>query len=378
MFDKKGVFWFLGLTFSLTWLIDLAIFLCGGYDTPAASNALCLHMLMPAFSAILLGMFFFPTSPIYYKRSAGRGRWFYYFFLLFTVIAFPIILSSLFAPTNMTLIYVAASILPLLAILSLLSLAVLRFIEGRKAMRRVWLAWGSWRYWLTFSLAFAAYYTLQTALNVIFRLGPTHLTPFPTPEGVNPIAYTIIGAIGLLLFGSVISFGTGFGEEYGWRGYLQSELFKLGRVRGVFLLGLIWGAWHWPIVLMGHTYPGHPLIGMLMFLIICICLSIVLGYAVLRSGSVLLAAFLHSLNNVTVMQIGNVGLMPFDNAFSFIGIYGIVPLVIVALLVLRDPIWRGTGSNPAQLASAKSAMAESIKPGTAENSSVQSSPDIAS
>jgi hypothetical protein len=27
MFDKKDVFWFLGLTFGLTWLIDLVIYL---------------------------------------------------------------------------------------------------------------------------------------------------------------------------------------------------------------------------------------------------------------------------------------------------------------------------------------------------------------
>jgi membrane protease YdiL (CAAX protease family) len=181
----------------------------------------------------------------------------------------------------------------------------------------------------------------------------------------------MLGAAGLLLFGSVISFAGGFGEDYGWRGYLQSELFKLGRVRGVLLLGVIWGVWHWPIVLMGHTYPGHPLIGILLYLFNCICLSIVLGYAVLRSGSVLLAAFLHVINNVTVMQITNVRLMPFDNAFSFIGIYGVVPLAIVALLVLRDPIWRGKGSSLATPEPAPADMALSGNPGAVEKAADQ-------
>ena len=58
-----------------------------------------------------------------------------------------------------------------------------------------------------------------------------------------------------------------FGEEYGWRGYLQSELFKLGRVRGVLLLGVIWGAYHWPMILMGWNYPGHPLLGLLLIVL---------------------------------------------------------------------------------------------------------------
>ena len=39
---------------------------------------------------------------------------------------------------------------------------------------------------------------------------------------------------------------------------------------------------------------------------------------------------------------------PFGPAFSFgIGIYGIATLAIVSLLVLRAPVWRGKGSNPA-------------------------------
>jgi hypothetical protein len=136
-----------------------------------------------------------------------------------------------------------------------------------------------------------------------------------------------------------------FGEEYGWRGYLQSELFKMGRVRGVLLLGVIWGAWHWPLILMGYNYPGHPLLGLLLMALYTTGLAIVLGYAVLRSGSVLLSAFLHALNNQVVAFFVAFGFAPHDTAFSFdIGIYGIVTLAIVAVLILRDPIWRGRGS----------------------------------
>ena len=66
-----------------------------------------------------------------------------------------------------------------------------------------------------------------------------------------------------MLLGPVLAI-VAFGEEYGWRGYLQSELFKLGRVRGVLLLGVIWGAWHWPLILMGYNYPGYPLLGVVL------------------------------------------------------------------------------------------------------------------
>ena len=83
----------------------------------------------------------------------------------------------------------------------------------------------------------------------------------------------------------------GFGEEYGWRGYLQNELFQLGRIRGVLLVGVIWGAWHWPLILMGYNYPGYPLLGLLLMALYTTGLAVVLGYAVLRSGSIVLAAF---------------------------------------------------------------------------------------
>jgi len=366
MFDKKGVVWFLGLTFGLTWLIDLAIYLRGGLAAPRAGYAVTLSAMMPAFSAILLGLFFFPRSPIYYKRPAGRGRWFCYFFLLFTLInAFGVLCVWLDPSDEMESIAALITQLPYFA--GLLLIVVLRFVAGREALAHVWLSWGHWRHWLLFGLAFVAFYILQFALNALFNLGPSEWVPIPAPQGFNPILYTILNKGGTALFASVVMIFPILGEEYGWRGYLQSELFKLGRIRGVLLLGGIWGAWHWPVILLGHNYPGYPLLGLVLQVLSDIGLGIVISYAVLKSGSVLLAAFLHAVGNVVTSTIADMGFMPFDRVFSFIiGIYGIATLAAIAFFILRDPIWRGKSGDLAQPAPTPIGMAVSGNPAAVE------------
>ena len=239
-----------------------------------------------------------------------------------------------------------ASIPLVVAILGLLILVGLRLITGGESMAQVWLAWGKARYWLFFGLAIALYYVLQAALNAVLGLGGATLTPPAGPAGINPSSFLILATVQSVLVAPVLAIVITFGEEYGWRGYLQTELFKMGRVRGVLLLGVIWGMWHWPLILMGYNYPGHPLLGIVLMTLYTTGLAVVLGYAVLKSGSVLLSAYLHGLNNQVVAFLVAVGFRPHDAAFSFeIGIYGIITLAIIALLILRDPIWRGRGSS---------------------------------
>jgi membrane protease YdiL (CAAX protease family) len=342
---------FLGLTFGLTWLLDLAIYLRGGLQIPGIVAALQLQMLLPAFSAIVLGLFFFPESPIYRRKPAGRGRWFYYYFLVLTLIYAVGTLVMWFSPTQGTISVLSATPL-ILAFLGLILLIILRATSGREAMARVWLSWGKGRYWLLFGLGFVVYYVLQAALNAFFGLGGGKLAPPAAPLGLSPNAFLLLATLQTVLLAPILAIVIAFGEEYGWRGYLQSELFKLGRVRGVLLLGVIWGAWHWPLILMGYNYPGHPLLGMLLMALYTIGLAVVLGYAVLRTGSVLLSAYLHALNNQVVAFIMAMGFKPFDNAFSFdIGIFGIATLALVAILVLRDPIWRARGGGLADSSS---------------------------
>ena len=376
MFDKKGVFWFLGLTFGLTYLIDLAIYLRGGLTSPGWYLAVALTGMMPAFSAILLGLFFLPNSPIYYKRPAGRGRWFYYFFLLYTVSIAIGVISIWLAPSD-EMIEIVSIVTQLVMLVGLPLLIALRFTAGREAMARVWLSGGSWRYWLLFSLAFVAFYVLQALLNALFGLGPSEMVLSPAPQGFNPVLYTLLNAAGTVLLASVLTMVALFGEEYGWRGYLQSELYKLGRVRGVLLLGLIWGAYHWPAILMGWNYPGYPLPGLVLMVLWCTADGVVLSYAVLKSGSVLLAAFLHAVGNVIMSPIVEMGFMPYDRVFSFfLGIYGIAMMAVIALFILRDPIWREKGGNLPQPEPADIALSGNAS--VADKAVVQSSPGIAS
>ncbi len=337
---------FLGLTFGLTWLLNLAIELRGGLGAPGMGTVLQFQMLLPAFSAIVLGLFFFPESPIYRGRPAGRERWFYYYFLLLTAVYAIGALVGWLSPAALTASPLLAVGPLLLAFVGLFLLIGLRLTAGRAVMARVWLAWGNWRYWLVFGVGFVVYYVVQATLNAAFGLGGATLAPLPAPPGIDPDVFLILGAVQSVLLAPFLAIVIAFGEEYGWRGYLQSELFKLGRVRGVILLGVIWGAWHWPLILMGYNYPGHPLLGVVLMALYTTGLAVVLGYAVLRSGSVLLSAYLHALNNQVAAFIVAIGFRPFDTALSFgIGIYSVVTLAIVAILILRDPIWRGTGSS---------------------------------
>jgi uncharacterized protein len=96
---------------------------------------------------------------------------------------------------------------------------------------------------------------------------------------------------------------------------------------------------------MGANYPGHPLLGVLLMTLYSSANAVVLSYAVLKSGSILLAAYLHGITDQIINFILALGFRPNDPAFSFgIGIYGIVILAFIALLILRDPIWRDRGS----------------------------------
>ena len=85
-----------------------------------------------------------------------------------------------------------------------------------------------------------------------------------------------------------------FGEEFGWRGYLLMRLLPLGRGRAMVLSGAIWGVWHAPVILQGHNYPDHPVLGVPLMIGFCVLLGVIFGWLRLASGSVFAAAAAHA------------------------------------------------------------------------------------
>ena len=59
------------------------------------------------------------------------------------------------------------------------------------------------------------------------------------------------------------------------------------------IIGAIWGLWHMPLILMGHNFPDHPVIGVFVMTIACICLAPIVQFIRLKSGSVVAAAIFH-------------------------------------------------------------------------------------
>lgn len=75
---------------------------------------------------------------------------------------------------------------------------------------------------------------------------------------VHPVFLSIPSAV---LAGLTINAVAGFGEKIGGRGWLERELAPLGLWRSAGITGALWGLWHAPLILLGHSYPEHPAAG---------------------------------------------------------------------------------------------------------------------
>ncbi|MDR2813650.1 MAG: CPBP family intramembrane metalloprotease, partial [Prevotellaceae bacterium] len=87
------------------------------------------------------------------------------------------------------------------------------------------------------------------------------------------------------------------GEELGWRGYLLTALSGKKFWTASLIIGAIWGIWHFPLILLGHNYPQHPVIGVFMMVIWCVLLTPTFTYIALKSKSTVAAAIYHGTLN---------------------------------------------------------------------------------
>ena len=139
---------------------------------------------------------------------------------------------------------------------------------------------------------------LATSLSISIWLGYAAFAPTsPTVKSlaVHPIKLALKMAIYL-----AISIPFAFGEELGWRGYAQPRLIRqFGLVKGLFLLGLLWGVWHTPIYYVMGVYPNHPIAGPFVMTPIDNILAVVpMAWFYIRSRNIWLPTFLHAFADI--------------------------------------------------------------------------------
>ena len=104
----------------------------------------------------------------------------------------------------------------------------------------------------------------------------------------------------------ILAFAAFFGEEYGWRYYLQPLLQKrFGLRKGVLILGVVWGLWHLPCDFFYYVTPDKGLIMTAAQIITCVTLGIFFAWAYMKTGNIWVPVILHYMNNNLAPVIAN-------------------------------------------------------------------------
>jgi len=176
------------------------------------------------------------------------------------------------------------------------------------------------------SMPFGIEKSLEGMQKTLFSLDPLdYQMPSPT---------TFVGFF--LLFVSALVAGTFYifaalGEELFWRGYLWEKLKYMGFWKASLLIGLGWGIWHWPIITMGHNYPGFPLVGNLMMIAFAILASPLMTYYRVMARSVMGAAIFHGFMNIAAAAAFVIFVRPNELYLDVEGVAGLVALIVMNL-----------------------------------------------
>ena len=217
---------------------------------------------------------------------------------------------------------------------------------------------GGWHYFLA-AWFLPGFLTIAGAA-VFFLLFPRFFDPNltlvreslaaqPQEVPISPWVAVILQTLQALLLAPLLNAIATFGEEFGWRGYLLPKLAPLGERKAALLVGVIWGVWHWPVILMGYNYGfnyfGEPVLGPLAMMWFTLSLSVFLSWLTYESHSIWPAVIAHGALN----GIASLGLLAIQGEPSSIlgpaptGVIGGLGFTLLALILL--PKMKVRGSN---------------------------------
>ena len=165
--------------------------------------------------------------------------------------------------------------------------------------------------------------------------------------GVSSLGYMLETGLFAITLAPPINMLFAVGEEAGWRGYMMPQLKeRFGLLNGRLLGGIIWGVWHWPIMLLtgyeyGTNYLGAPVLGLVVWCVVCFALNTLLDWLYEKTGCIWVSAIAHGAFNA-VAALFTVLTYPADAYYNVlgptpIGLIGMLPMLAAAVwLTLRQ------------------------------------------
>jgi uncharacterized protein len=287
MIDRKGIISFLLITFGITYLMEGILILSGFRVTqiPAMGGQYVVMIAMWAPAAATLITIRFIT----HEKVSSTG-------LRFGPSWKPYAVSALLIPLSFSLIY------------------LLTWALG--------LGSPDWQLTSFFGLIASTGVDMSTAPSPSLLL----IILFFTSLTIAPFFNSIFG----------------LGEEWGWRGYLLPRLMPLGKWKAYLLLGVIWGLWHAPLVLIGFNYPGYPILGVFLMILLTTAISIYINELTIRYKSAILAGWIHGVFNSQAYGIWR--MLLFANTNPILGgVTGMVGIITLFLLGFVTVLWARRG-----------------------------------
>ena len=148
------------------------------------------------------------------------------------------------------------------------------------------------------------------AYALVWGLG---LGGFPNPAAIAALSARLGWHVGNALFvplyfiliattGMIGSTARALGEEIGWRGFMAPRMVaQWGFTKGAVVAGVIWAAWHMPLLLFADYNSGTPWwFALSCFTVFVIASSVMLTWIRLKSQSVWPCAILHASHNLFI------------------------------------------------------------------------------
>ena len=153
--------------------------------------------------------------------------------------------------------------------------------------------------------------------------------------------YLLQNGLFAVILAPAINMFPALGEEVGWRGYMMPRLKeRFGLLNGRLLGGVVWGVWHWPLMLLvgyeyGTNYLGAPVLGLVVWCVVCFALNTLLDLLYEKTGCIWVPAIAHGAFNA-IAALPQVLITPADAYYNVlgpmpIGLISVLPMLAVAV-----------------------------------------------